>query len=109
MGPLEKTIYNTVSREYQAVRGIYDILVPILAGGLATMPGVSNLLGYGLGAVDMAVTSPSVKHWVTRNLIYQMYNETYRPGQSSSNRGSSGFGSGGFGSGGFGSKGGAFN
>ncbi len=100
---------NTVSREYQAVRGIYDILVPILAGGLATMPGVSNLLGYGLGAVDMAVTSPSVKHWVTRNLIYQMYNETYRPGQSSSNRGSSGFGSGGFGSGGFGSKGGAFN
>ena len=93
---------NTVSREYQAVRGIYDILVPALAGGLATIPGVSNLLGYGLGAADMAVTSPSVKHWVTRNIIYQMYNETYRPGQSSSNRGSSGFGSGGFGSGGFG-------
>ncbi len=93
---------NTVSREYQAVRGFYDMVVPFLAGGLATIPGVSNTLGYGLGALDMAVTSPSVKHWVTRNIIYQMYNETYRPGQSSSNRGSSGFGSGGFGSGGFG-------
>lgn len=93
---------DTVSREYQAVRGLYDILVPALAGGLATIPGVSNLLGYGLGVADMAVTSPSVKHWVTRNIIYQMYNETYRPGQSSSNRGSSGFGSGGFGSKGFG-------
>jgi len=93
---------NTVSREYQAVRGLYDIFVPALAGGLATIPGVSNTLGYGLGALDMAVTSPSVKHWVTRNIIKQATGETYRPGQSSSNRGSSGFGSGGFGSKGFG-------
>ena len=77
---------NTVSREYQAVRGLYDILVPALAGGLATIPGVSSLLGYGLGAVDMAVTSPSVKHWVVRNIIYKMYKETYYPNRYQRNK-----------------------
>lgn len=91
-----------MSREYQAIRGLYDLTLPYFGGRLATIPGVSHTLGYGLGALDMAITSPSVKHWVTRNLIYQMFNETYRPGQSSSNRSSSGYGSGGYGSKGYG-------
>lgn len=80
---------NTVSREYQAVRGLYDIFVPALAGGLATIPGVSNTLGYGLGALDMAVTSPSVKHWVTRNIIKQATGETYYPNRYQRNKESS--------------------
>lgn len=70
---------STVSKEYQFARGIYDILIPGFGGYLATMPGVGTLGGYALGAADAAVTSPTVKHWVLRNIIYQIYGETYRP------------------------------
>jgi hypothetical protein len=73
---------NTVSREYQALRGFYDIAVPMLGGRLATMPGVSNFFGYGLGMADMAVTSPSAKHWVLRNTIKLTHGVEYRPGDS---------------------------
>ena len=93
---------NTVSREYQALRGFYDIAVPMLGGRLATMPGVSNFFGYGLGMADMAITSPSAKHWVLRNTIKLSHGVEYRPWDA---RRKSGSGS----SGGYTSKGGYSN
>ena len=93
---------NTVSREYQALRGFYDIAVPMLGGRLATMPGVSNFFGYGLGMADMAITSPSAKHWVLRNTIKLSHGVEYRPWDA---RRKSGSGS----SGGYISKGGYSN
>jgi uncharacterized membrane protein YgcG len=99
---------KTVSREYQFARGLYDLTVPFIAGRLATIPGVSHTFGYGLGAADMYVTSPTFKHFVLRNVIKQMYDVEYRPtgGGRQSSGSSGGWGSGG-GSSGWGSGGGS--
>ena len=75
---------NTVSKEYQAARGTYDIAVPFIAGWLTSLPGVGTTLGYGLGAADMALSSPTVKHYVVREFIKLTHGVEYRPGQSSS-------------------------
>ena len=75
---------NTVSKEYQAARGTYDIAVPIIASWLTTLPGVGTTLGYGLGAADMALSSPTVKHYVVREFIKLTHGVEYRPGRSSS-------------------------
>ena len=75
---------NTVSKEYQAARGTYDIAVPFIAGWLTSLPGVGTTLGYGLGAADMALSSPTVKHYVVREFIKFTHGVEYRPGQSTS-------------------------
>lgn len=73
---------NTVSKEYQAARGTYDIAVPFIAGFLTSLPGVGTTLGYGLGAADMALSSPSVKHYVVREFIKMTHGVEYRRGGS---------------------------
>ena len=78
---------NTVSKEYQAARGAYDIAVPFIAGWLTSLPGVGTTLGYGLGAADMALSSPTVKHYVVREFIKFTHDVEYFPGGS--RRGSS--------------------
>ena len=82
---------NTVSKEYQAVRGTYDIAVPFIAGWLTSLPGVGTTLGYGLGAADMALSSPTVKHYVVREFIKFTHGVEYRPGESSSGSSGSSF------------------
>ena len=95
---------NTVSSEYQALRGVYDVAVPIFGGYMATLPGIGMAGGYALGFGDMVLTSPKFKHWVLREAIKEVYDEEYYPGSGGRKASSSsgGFGGGGFGSGGFG-------
>jgi len=100
----ERNSENTVSSEYQALRGIYDVAVPIFGGYMATLPGIGMAGGYALGFGDMVLTSPKFKHWVLREAIKEVYDEEYYPGSGGRKASSSsgGFGGGGFGSGGFG-------
>ena len=72
---------NTVAAEYQAARGVYDIAVPTALSFLATYPGFGTVLANTAGAAAAVGTSPAAKHWVLRNVIYQLYGEEYRPGR----------------------------
>jgi hypothetical protein len=73
---------NTVSAEYQFARGAYDIVVPFALSILATHSGLGGVAQAAAGVTAAAGSSPGVKHWVLRNIIYQMYNEEYRSGRS---------------------------
>ena len=87
----ERNSENTVAAEYQAVRGVYDVLIPTIGALAQTSTGISPLLGYGVGAANAFAQSPAATHWVTRNIIKQLYNEEYYPsgggrGKSKSDR-----------------------
>ena len=72
---------NTVSSEYQLARGVYDLLIPTLAAYMTSTPNTyGKIAGYGLGAASALVSSPAVKHWVLRNVINEIYDEEYYPG-----------------------------
>ena len=71
---------NTVSSEYQFARGVYDLVIPTAAAALATHPGYGPVRGALAGITAAAATSPTVKHYLLRNLIDKMYNVEYRPG-----------------------------
>jgi hypothetical protein len=73
---------NTVSAEYQFARGAYDIVVPFALSILATHSGLGGVAQAAAGVSAAAGSSPAVKHWVLRNIIYQLYDEEYRPGRS---------------------------
>ena len=73
---------NTVSSEYQAARGVYDLLVPTALTYIATTGYAGVAVGLGLGAATIAGTSPTIKHFVLRNLIYELYGQEYYPGRS---------------------------
>ena len=75
----ERNSENTVAAEYQAVRGFYDVLIPTIGALAQTSTGISPLLGYGVGAANAFAQSPQATHWVTRNIIKQLYNEEYYP------------------------------
>ena len=71
---------NTVSAEYQALIGAYDLFVtPLIVHG-ASMPGVGPLVGTGLGVGSATLTSPAVKHAIVRNIIKEIYGVEYYPG-----------------------------
>jgi hypothetical protein len=73
---------NTVSAEYQFARGTYDMIVPFALSILATHSGLGGVAQAAAGVTAAAGSSPGVKHWVLRNVIYQLYDEEYRPGRS---------------------------
>ena len=81
MTPFVRNSPNTVSAEYQALRGGYDLAVPTVLSYIASDPRLGRALGPLAGAAAAVGTSPAVKHWVLRNVIYQMYGEEYRPGR----------------------------
>jgi len=93
---------NTVSAEYQFARGTYDMIVPFALSILATHSGLGGVAQAAAGVTAAAGSSPGVKHWVLRNIIYQLYDEEYRPGRSGRKSGSGS-------SGGYISKGGYSN
>ena len=76
----ENNSENTVAAEYQAIRGMYDILIPYFGGLAATYGALSPAFGYMAGAANAYIQSPQATHWITRNIIKQMYNEEYYPG-----------------------------
>ena len=71
---------NTVSSEYQFARGVYDLIIPTAAAALATHPGYGPVRGALAGVTAAAATSPTVKHYVLRNVIDKLYGVEYRPG-----------------------------
>jgi hypothetical membrane protein len=77
---------NTVSSEYQAFVGAWDLLVTTLVTMAATAPGFGNILGHVLGAGAAVTTSPASKHFAIRNIVEALYGETYYPGGSSGRR-----------------------
>ena len=79
---------NTLSAEYQAGRGAYDLVVPTALSFAASYPGFGPLTGAAAGISAAAGSSPGVKHWVLRNIIYQLYGEEYRPGRAGRKSGS---------------------
>ena len=79
--PFVRNSENTVAAEYQAVRGGYDVLVPTALSYIASDPRLGRVLGPVAGMTAAAASTPAVKHWVLRNVIYQMYGEEYRPGR----------------------------
>ena len=77
---------NTVSAEYQAARGVYDIVVPTALSYLATYPGFGTVAANLSGVAAAAGTSPAVKHYVLRNVIKGLYGEEYRPSRGNRQR-----------------------
>ena len=71
---------NTVSAEYQATRGAYDILVPGFAAYMATSSKLGPVLGAFAGTTAAVASSPTAKHWILRNIIHQMTGEYYQTG-----------------------------
>jgi len=74
---------NTVSAEYQASRGVVDLLMPFV-GALAATPYVSTFFGYGLGAMDMALSSPGAKNYVAQLMTKFATGQEYERRKSSS-------------------------
>jgi len=72
---------NTVSAEYQASRGVVDLLMPFV-GALAATPYVSTFFGYGLGAMDMALSSPGAKNYVAQLMTKFATGQEYERGGS---------------------------
>ena len=58
---------------------MYDILIPYFGGLAATYGALSPAFGYMAGAANAYIQSQAT-HWITRNIIKQMYNEEYYPG-----------------------------
>ena len=79
---------NTVSAEYQAARGAYDIAIPYFAAYMVSSGKLGPKLGALAGVTAAAATSPTVKHWVLRNIIHQMTGEYYQAGGDGRKRGS---------------------
>ena len=79
---------NTLSAEYQAGRGAYDLVVPTALSFAASYPGFGPLTGAAAGISAAVGSSPAVKHWMLRNVIFQLYGEEYRPGRAGRKSGS---------------------
>ncbi len=65
-----------------------DMIVPFALSILATHSGLGGVAQAAAGVTAAAGSSPGVKHWVLRNIIYQLYDEEYRPGRSGRKSGS---------------------
>jgi hypothetical protein len=72
---------NTVAAEYAGVKGAYDLTVPLILSHLASIGGIGKVAGFGMGALNMAASSPTVKNWAVRSAVYQMFGEEYYPGR----------------------------
>ena len=71
---------NTVSAEYQRMKGIYElILVPMIVLG-ASSEKIAPILGKAAGLSAAVFTSPGFQHWVTRNIIKEFTGVEYYPG-----------------------------
>ena len=85
---------NTVSAEYQATRGAYDLLLPTVASMLVASPYLGPALGTAFGVGAGIASSSGFKHFVLREIIEGLTGERYYVGGSGrkSSSGSSGSG-----------------
>ena len=88
---------NTPTAEYQAARGIYDIIVPALMGLATVNPYAGAVVGGTLGLSNMVITSPRFKKMVLKELVETGTGQEYKSGGGRSKKSSGGFGGGGFG------------
>ena len=72
---------NTVAAEYQAVRGVWDLLATSLISYAVSRPGHGAIGGTVLGLGAIYLSSPEFKHYVIRELIKFAYGEEYYPGR----------------------------
>lgn len=80
-GYFSKNSENTVAAEYQAVRGLYDILGTTAISLMASAPGLGRIGGTAVGIGAMVASSPAFKHYVIREFIKLAYGEEYFPGR----------------------------
>ena len=72
---------NTVAAEYQAVRGVWDLLATSLISHAVSRSGYGAIGGTVLGLGAIYVSSPEFKHYVIREFIKFAYGEEYYPGR----------------------------
>ena len=72
---------NTVAAEYQAVRGVWDLLATSLISHAVSRSGVGAIGGTALGLGAIYLSSPEFKHYVIREFIKFAYGEEYYPGR----------------------------
>ena len=93
--PFVRNAESTVSAEYQAVAGLYNLTVVPAVVLMASAPGFGKSLGplvefRGAIAGSLAEfgTSSGAKHFVARNIIKGLYGKEYYPGAGSRKAGS---------------------